>query len=99
MSVIMPPRIASRDRRSTQRKEQYMKVRISSTAITASLIALLAFGALVYLKGSPVVADNMEKFEFGREIEHPFGEKALKGAAFSAQVIVENSQTLANGVH
>jgi len=79
--------------------EQYMKARTSSTAIAASLLALLAFGALVYLNASAVVADNMEKFEFGSEIEHPFGEKAVTGAAFSAQVILENSQTLANGVH
>ena len=76
-----------------------MKAKISSNAIAASLLALLAFGALVYLNGSPVAADNRERFEFGSEIEHPFGDKAVTGAAFSAQVTVENSQTLANGVH
>jgi hypothetical protein len=76
-----------------------MKSRAGSNTITACLLALLAAGALVYLRGPAVVADERERFEFGGEIEHPFGEKAVKGAPFSAQVIFENSQTLANGVH
>jgi len=76
-----------------------MKSRASSNTIAACLLALLAAGALVYLHGTAVVADERERFEFGAEIEHPFGEKAVKGAPFSAQVIFENTQTLANGVH
>lgn len=76
-----------------------MKSRASSNTITACLLALLAAGALVYLQGSAAVADERERFEFGAEVEHPFGEKAVKGAPFSAQVIFENTQTLANGVH
>jgi hypothetical protein len=76
-----------------------MKSRVSSNTITACLLALLAAGALVYLRGPAVVADERERFEFGAEVEHPFGEKAVKGAPFSAQVIFENTQTLANGVH
>src|SRR5438552_993041 len=76
-----------------------MKSRAGSNTITACLLALLAAGALVYLRGPAVAADERERFEFGSEIEHPFGEKAVKGASFSAQVIFENSQTLANDVH
>ena len=76
-----------------------MKSRTSSNTITACLLALLAAGALVYLQGPAVAADERERFEFGAEVEHPFGEKAVKGAPFSAQVIFENTQTLANGVH
>ena len=76
-----------------------MKSRASSNTITACLLALLAAGALVYLQGPAVAADERERFEFGAEVEHPFGEKAVKGAPFSAQVIFENTQTLANGVH
>lgn len=76
-----------------------MKARTSSTTMTACLLALLAVGAVVFLEKPAVVANDREKFEFGSEIEHPFGEKAVKGAPFSAQVIFENTQTLANGVH
>ena len=76
-----------------------MKSRASSNTITACLFALLAAGALVYLQGPAVAADERERFEFGAEVEHPFGEKAVNGAPFSAQVIFENTQTLANGVH
>ena len=75
-----------------------MKSRAGLNTITACLLALLAAGALVYLQGPAVVADERERFEFGAEVEHPFGEKAVKGAPFSAQVIFENTQTLANGV-
>jgi len=82
-----------------QRKESIMKARTSSTTLTACLLALLAVGAVVYLEKPTVVADDRERFEFGGEIEHPFGEQAVKGAPFSAQVIFENTQTLANGVH
>lgn len=76
-----------------------MKARTISPTMTACLLALLAVGAFVYLERPTVVANDKEGFEFGREIEHPFGEKAVKGAPFSAQVILENTQTLANGVH
>lgn len=76
-----------------------MKSRASSNTIIACLFALLAAGALVYLQRPAVAADERERFEFGVEVEHPFGEKAVKGAPFSAQVIFENTQTLANGVH
>ena len=76
-----------------------MKSRAGSNTIIAYLLALLAAGALVYLQGPTVAADERERFEFGAEVEHPFGEKAVKGAPFSAQVIFENTQTLANGVH
>lgn len=76
-----------------------MKARTSSTTMIACLLALLAAGAVVYLEGRAAVADNKERFEFGREVEHPFGEKAVKGAPFSAQVVFENTQTLANGTH
>ena len=76
-----------------------MKSRAGSNTIIACLLALLAAGALVYLQGPTVAADERERFEFGAEVEHPFGEKAVKGAPFSAQVIFENTQTLANGVH
>lgn len=64
----------------------------------ACLIALLAVCAAGFLEKPTVVADDRERFEFGGEVEHPFGEKAVKGAPFSAQVIFENTQTLANGV-
>ena len=76
-----------------------MKARTSSTALTACLFALLALGALVFIEKPAVVADDRERFELGGEIEHPFGEKAVKGAPFSAQVVFEHTQTLANGVH
>ena len=76
-----------------------MRTRTSSATMTASLLALLAVGAVVFLENPTVVANDRERFEFGGEIEHPFGEKVVKGAPFSAQVIFENTQTLANGVH
>src|SRR5258706_6580973 len=76
-----------------------MKSRAGSNTIIACLLALLAAGALAYLQGPPVAADERERFEFGAEGEHRCGEKAVKGAPFSAQVIFENTQTLANGVH
>jgi len=71
----------------------------ASTAVTASLLALFALGALFYLDRPAAVANDHERFEFGADIERPFGEKTVKGAPFSAQVILENSQTLANGTH
>jgi hypothetical protein len=73
-----------------------------SQAMAACLLALLALGVLYYTDKPAAVAndkESKERFEFGAEIEHPFGEKAVKGAPFSAQVILEKSQTLANGVH
>ena len=76
-----------------------MRTRTSSATMTACLLALLAVGAVVFLEKPTVVANDRERFEFGGEIEHPFGEKVVKGAPFSAQVIFENTQTLANGVH
>ena len=76
-----------------------MKTRTRSTAMTACLIALLALGAAAFVVKPAVVANDRERFEFGSEVEHPFGESPIKGAAFSAQVVVENNQTLANGVH
>jgi hypothetical protein len=76
-----------------------MKRRTSWTTLTACMFALLAVGALVFIEKPAVIADDRERFEFGGEIEHPFGEKAVKGAPFSAQVIFENTQTLNNGVH
>ena len=76
-----------------------MKSRIGSNTMTACLMALLAAGVFVYMEGLTVVADERERFEFGAEVEHPFGEKTVKGAPFSAQAVFENTQTLANGVH
>jgi hypothetical protein len=63
------------------------------------MLALLALAAGSYFDKQTVVANDKERFEFGSEIEHPFGEKAVKGAPFSAQVNFETSQTLANGVN
>jgi len=74
-----------------------MKIRITSIAVFA--MALLALAAGSYFDKQTVVANDKERFEFGSEIEHPFGEKAVKGAPFSAQVILESSQTLSSGVH
>jgi len=76
-----------------------MKTPTRSTSMTACLIALLALGAAAFVVKPAVVANDKERFEFGSEVEHPFGESPVKGAAFSAQVVVENNQTLANGVH
>lgn len=76
-----------------------MKTRTRSTSMTACLIALLALGAAAFVVKPAVVANDKERFEFGSEVEHPFGDSPVKGAAFSAQVVVENNQTLANGVH
>ena len=76
-----------------------MKTRTRSTSMTACLIALLALGAAAFAVKPAVVANDKERFEFGSEVEHPFGDSLVKGAAFSAQVVVENNQTLANGVH
>jgi hypothetical protein len=76
-----------------------MKTRTRSTSMTACLIALLALGAAAFVVKPAVVANDKERFEFGSEVEHPFGETPIKGAAFSAQVVVENNQTLPNGVH
>jgi hypothetical protein len=76
-----------------------MKTRTRSASITACLMALFALAALAFAVKPSVVANDKERFEFGSEIEHPFGEIPIKGAAFSAQVVVENNQTLANGVH
>src|SRR5262252_4979533 len=76
-----------------------MKTHTRSASMTACLIALLALGAAAFVVKPGVVANDKERFEFGSEVEHPFGETTVKGAAFSAQVVVENNQTLANGVH
>jgi hypothetical protein len=76
-----------------------MKTRTRSASMTACLMALLALGAAAFAVKPAVVANDKERFEFGSEVEHPFGESPIKGAAFSAQVVVENNQTLANGVH
>ena len=76
-----------------------MKTRTRSTSMTACLIALLALGAAAFAVKPAVIANDKERFEFGSEVEHPFGDSPVKGAAFSAQVVVENNQTLANGVH
>ena len=76
-----------------------MKTRTRSTSMTACLIALLALGPAAFAVKPAVVANDRERFEFGSEVEHPFGDSPVKGAAFSAQVVVENNQTLANGVH
>src|SRR5262249_41916014 len=76
-----------------------MKTRTRSASITACLIALFALGAAAFVVKPAVVANDKERFEFGSAVEHPFGDTTVKGAAFSAQVVVENNQTLANGVH
>ena len=71
----------------------------SSTIPTASLLAVVAMCAGFYaVKPLPGVVDaDTDWREVGSEIEHPFGEKLVKGAPFSAQVIIESTQTLANG--
>jgi len=74
-----------------------MKIRTTSIAVFA--MALLALAAGSYFDKQTVVANDKERFEFGSEIEHPFGDKLVKGAPFSAQVILESSQTLSSGVH
>jgi hypothetical protein len=73
----------------------------SSTITTASLLAVVALCAGFYaVKPLPGVVDaHTDWREVGAEIEHPFGDKLVKGAPFSAQVIIESTQTLANGVH
>ena len=76
-----------------------MRTRTTSATLIACLLALIAVGAGFYFNSPAVVANDKEGFEFGAEIEHPFGEKSVKGAPFSAQVTIESSQTLANGVH
>jgi hypothetical protein len=82
-----------------KQEEAKMKSRTRSTSITACLIALCALGAAAFVVKPAVVANDKDRFEFGSEVEHPFGDTPVKGAAFSAQVVVENNQTLANGVH
>ena len=74
-------------------------MRIKTTSIVVFVMTLLALGLASYLDGRTVGANDKERFEFGSEIERPFGEKAVKGSPFSAQVVLETSQTLANGVH
>jgi len=74
-------------------------MRIRTTSIVVFALAMLALGLASYLDGHTVAAKDNERFEFGSEIEHPFGEKSVKGSPFSAQVVLETSQTLANGVH
>src|SRR5215470_11691705 len=76
-----------------------MKTRLSSPTVIACLIFLLAVSAAAFLKQSAAAAEDGPRFEFRSEIEHPFGDKSVKGAPFSAQVSLETSQTLANGVH
>lgn len=76
-----------------------MKIRTTSATTAACLLALAALCASFYLNSASVAASDKERFEFGAEIEHPFGEKSVKGAPFSAQVFLEESQTLASGVH
>ena len=83
----------------TQQEGTNMKSHTRSASITACLIALLALSAAAFVVKPAVVANDKERFEFGSEIEHPFGESTVKGAAFSAQVVLENNQTLQNGVH
>ena len=83
-----------------------MKSKPGLATLTACLIALLAMGASAYLRETAaasaylrepvVVADD--DFDLERELEHPFDLKQVKGAPFSAQVVFERTQTLANGV-
>jgi len=77
-----------------------MTRRKSSTITSAGLIAVVAVCAGFFaVKPLPGVVDAETDWrEHGAEIEHPFGDKLVKGAPFSAQVIIESSQTLANGV-
>jgi hypothetical protein len=77
--------------------ESTMKIRTTSTIVF--VLAVLALAAGSYFNRQTVSANDRERFEFGSEIERPFGGKTVKGAAFSAQVSFETSQTLANGVH
>jgi hypothetical protein len=45
-------------------------------------------------------ANPDQSFEFNSwEFEYRFGDKAVKGAPFSAQIVIESTRTLANGVH
>ena len=45
-------------------------------------------------------ANPDQSFEFNSyELEYRFGDKAVKGAPFSAQIVIENTRNLANGVH
>jgi hypothetical protein len=83
----------------TQQEGANMKSHTHSASITACLIALFALGAAAFVVKPAVVANDKERFEFGSAMEHPFGDTTVKGAAFSAQVVVENNQTLTNGVH
>lgn len=77
-----------------------MTRRKSSTIATASLLAVVAMCAGFYAVSHLAAVDaDTDWREVGAEIEHPFGGKLLKGAPFSAQVIIERTQTLANGVH
>ena len=74
-----------------------MKIRTTSTVVFVLGLLVLATGS--YFNRQTVAANDRERFEFGSEIERPFGGKTVKGAPFSAQVSLETSQTLANGVH
>ena len=46
-----------------------------------------------------VVDGDIRVFTFVEPLEYKIADKPIKGAPFSAQVVSENTQTLANGVH
>lgn len=63
-----------------------------SADVARELMARRAFTA--------VAGERGQAFDFsGWEVEYRFGDKPVKGAPFSAQIITEDSRTLANGVH
>ena len=51
------------------------------------------------LKEKHLAGQGDVAFAFVDRFEFHLAEKAVKGAPFSAQVVIENTQTLANGVH
>ena len=73
-----------------------MKSRTGSNAMKACLLALLAMGAVALVEAPRVDAD--EWFDFELDLKDAFGKKPIKGAPFSAKLVFEINQTLANGV-
>src|SRR6266851_7571507 len=79
----------------------HMSKRNASAITTASLLAVVALCAGFYaVKPLPeVVGAHTDRREVGAETEQPFGDRLVKGAPFSAQVVIASTQTLANGTH
>lgn len=86
------PNTSQTDLKSAAAPEQDQQSADAAKEGLAKAKARLALAAAAF--------DSNQTFDFsGWEVEYRFGDAAVKGAPFSAQVVREDSRILANGVH